>query len=180
MAAEQDLKLDGDAQEGASSGGGKKKLILIIVAVLLVVGIAVGVTLFLMMGDGDDTDAADADAPAAEEVVVEEPEIPAQYVVLKPEFVVSFQVGPRQRFLQASIEVMTRKQGVVDALTLHEPMVRNDIIRIIGEQDFNQLRTAEGRIALQQQLLKHLGTIMKRESGVDGVEAVLFTNFVMQ
>ena len=179
MAAEQDLKLDGEAAEEGASGGGKKKLILIIVGVLLLVGIAVGATLFFMMGGEEETEGAGEEA-VAEEVVEEEPEIPAQYVVLKPEFVVSFQVGPRQRFLQARIEVMTRQQAVVDALTLHEPMIRNDIIRIMGEQDFKQLRTADGRVALQKQLRKHLANIMKRESGVDGVEAVLFTNFVMQ
>lgn len=178
MAAEQDLKLDGGEQEEAPSGGGKKKLILIIVAVVLLIGIAVGATVFFMMGD--DEEAADAEEVVAEEVVAEVTEIPAQYVVLKPEFVVSFQVGTRQRFLQASIEVMTQQQAIVDALTLHEPMIRNDIIRIMGEQDFKQLRTAEGRVALQKQLLKHLKGAMKREAGTDGVDAVLFTNFVMQ
>lgn len=180
MAAEQDLKLDGGAQEEAPSGGGKKKLILIIVAVVLLIGIAVGATMFFMMGGEEEAEGDAAEEVVAEEVVAEEPEIPAQYVVLKPEFVVSFQVGTRQRFLQSSIEVMTRQQAVVDALTLHEPMIRNDIIRIMGEQDFKQLRTAEGRVALQKQLLKHLKGAMKREAGTDGVEAVLFTNFVMQ
>lgn len=178
MAAEQDLKLDNDAGDEGAPSGGKKKLIFIIVGALLLVGIAVGATLFLM-GGSDEEAAAEGEAPA-EEVVEEEPEIPAQYVILKPEFVVSFQVGARQRFLQVSIEVMTRQQAVVDALNLHEPMVRNDIIRIMGEQDFNQLRTSEGRVALQKLLVKHLGSMMKRESGVEGVEAVLFTNFVMQ
>ena len=136
----------------------------------------------VMMGEDDISATTTEDVATTTEEVVEEsePEIPAQYVVLKPEFVVSFQVGPRQRFLQASIEVMTRKQTVVDALTLHEPMIRNDIIRIMGEQDFNQLRTAEGRVALQKQLLKHLQGVMKREAGSPDVEAVLFTNFVMQ
>ncbi|MCH2041592.1 MAG: flagellar basal body-associated FliL family protein [Saccharospirillaceae bacterium] len=180
MAAEQDLKLDGAGQEEASSGGGKKKFILIIVAVVLLIGLAVGTTVFLMIsGDGEAEVEALEDA-VVEEVITEEPESPAQYVVLKPEFVVSFQVGTRQRFLQASIEVMTRQQAIVDALTLHEPMIRNDIIRIMGEQDFKQLRTAEGRVAMQNQLLKHLKDIMKREADTDGVEAVLFTNLVMQ
>jgi flagellar FliL protein len=180
MAAEQDLKLDGAGQDEASSGGGKKKFILIIVAVVLLIGLAVGTTVFLMIsGDGEAEVEALEDA-VVEEVITEEPESPAQYVVLKPEFVVSFQVGTRQRFLQASIEVMTRQQAIVDALTLHEPMIRNDIIRIMGEQDFKQLRTAEGRVAMQNQLLKHLKDIMKREADTDGVEAVLFTNLVMQ
>ena len=179
MAAEQDLKLDGGNGAEEPKKGGKMKLIIIIVAVLLLVGIAVGVTLFLM--SGDDETAAEGEAAEAVPEVVEEPKIPAQYVVLKPEFVVSFQTGTRQRFLQVNIEVMTRKQSVVDALNMHEPMIRNDIIRIIGEQNFDRLRTSEGRAELQQKLTEHVAQVVQREVGVsDGVEAVLFTDFVMQ
>ncbi|MAX99203.1 MAG: flagellar protein [Oceanospirillaceae bacterium] len=180
MAAEQDLKLDGGAEgEEGSSGGGKKKLIIIIIAVLLLLGGGAGAAYFFLFM-GDDEAAAEEGAEAVEEVV-EEPEIPAQYIILKPEFVVSFQVGTRQRFLQANIEVMTRKQTIADALTLHEPMIRSNIIRILGEQDFNALRTPEGRIALQDELTAALAQIIKRETGQsDGVEAVLFTDFVMQ
>ena len=178
MAAEQDLKLDGGNATGeAPAGGGKKKLILIIVGVVLLIAAAVGATLFLVSGDESSTDEASTDAA---EVVEEEPLLPAQYVILKPEFVVSFQVGSRQRFLQVSIDVMTRKQAVVDALTLHEPMIRNDIIRVIGEQNFDRLRTAEGRVELQDLLLQQIRQIVQRESGIEGVEALLFTNFVMQ
>jgi len=101
-------------------------------------------------------------------------------VKLKPEFVISYQVGTRQRFVQASIELMTRHQSVVEAMELHEPMIRNEVIRIISSQDFNTLRTAEGRVALQEQLKSSLTAIMEREAGSDDVEAVLFTNFVMQ
>merc|ERR1711988_865789 len=115
----------------------------IIVAVLLLIGAAVGATLFFLSGD-DESEAGEEGGEAAEEVV-EEPDIPAQYIILKPEFVVSFQVGTRQRFLQANIEVMTRKQTVADALSLHEPMIRSNIIRILGEQNFKALRTPEGR-----------------------------------
>ncbi len=177
MAAEQDLKLEGgNAAAEAPAAGGKKKLVLIIVAVALLVTAAVGVTLFLVSGDSS----GDDDSAAAEEAVVEEPLLPAQYVILKPEFVVSFQVGSRQRFLQVSIDVMTRKQAIVDALNLHEPMIRNDIIRVIGEQNFDRLRTAEGRVELQELLLQQVRQIVQRESGIEGVEALLFTNFVMQ
>jgi len=181
MAAEQDLKLDGGGNGGdaaAPAGGGKKKLIIIILAILLIVAAAVGATLFFLSGDDSEEEAAEEGEAAAE--IVEEPGIPAQYVILKPEFVISFQTPSRQRFLQVSIEVMTRSQTVVDALNFHEPMIRSNIIRIIGEQNFDALRTPEGRIALQDQLTEHVNQLIKRESGVDGVEAVLFTDFVMQ
>lgn len=177
MAAEQDLKLDGGNPSEEPKKSGRMKLIIIIVAALLLIGIAVGATVFLMSGEEEAT--AEGDAPAEQQAEAE-PQLPAQYVVLKPEFVISFQIGPRQRFLQTSIEVMTRKQSVVDALNLHEPMIRNDIIRIIGEQNFDHLRTPEGRVELQALLTEHIAQLVKREAGVDGVEAVLFTDFVMQ
>lgn len=178
MAAEQDLKLD-DSPVGEEKKGGKKKLIIIILLVIILVAGAVGGTLFFLMG-GDEDEAVSEDGEAVAEEVVEEPLGPAMYVILKPEFVISFQVGPRQRYLQLSLQVMTRQQTVVDTLSLHEPMIRNDIIRIISEQDFEKLRTAEGRRALQLALTEHLEMLVQRESGTGGVEAVLFTNYVMQ
>ena len=177
MAAEQDLKLD-QANAESEEGGGKKKLIIIIVGVLLVIAIAVGATIFLMTGD----DAESTDAENADEVVEEVAEVvtPAQYIKMKPRFIVNYNVGTRQRFLQTSIEIMTRSQGVVDAIELHNPMLRNEIVRILSDQDFKHLRTPEGRIELKTKLHDQLVALLKRESDVEGIEAVLFTDFVMQ
>ena len=176
MAAEQDLKLD-QANPEEEAGGSKKKLIIIIVAVVLIIAIAVGVTVFLMSGDD-----SSAEGETAEDIaeVVEEVAIPAQYIKMKPRFIVNYNVGTRQRFLQASIEIMTRSQGVVDAVELHNPMLRNEIVRILSDQDFKALRVPEGRLALKTQLQEQLITVLKSEADVEGIEAVLFTDFVMQ
>ena len=117
MAAEQDLKLEGGAAPEEPPKSGKKKLILIIVLVLIILGAGGGAAAFFLLGGED---AAAAEGELATEVVEEAPAEPAQYVILKPEFVISFQVGTRQRFLQVSIEIMTRHQSVADALALHE------------------------------------------------------------
>lgn len=176
MAAEQDLKLDqGEVEEG---GGSKKKLIIIVVAIVLLIAIAVGATVFLMTGDDDSAEEQAVEGEAAE--VIEEGVIPAQYIKMKPKFIVNFNVGTRQRFLQTSIEIMTRSQGVVDAIELHNPMLRNEIVRILSEQDFKNLRVPEGRVELKALLQERLVAVLKSEADVDGIEAVLFTNFVMQ
>jgi flagellar FliL protein len=172
MATEQDLKLDQANPE--SEGGGKKKLIIIVVAIVVLIAVAVGATVFLMSGDSEE-------APIEEVAeVVEEVSIPAQYIKMKPRFIVNFNVGTRQRFLQTSIEIMTRSQGVVDAVELHNPMLRNEIVRILSAQDFKKLRTPEGRVELKAKLHDQLATVLKREADIEGVEAVLFTDFVMQ
>jgi flagellar FliL protein len=169
MAAEQDLKLDPDNAEEKS--GGKKKLIIIVVAVVLLIVIGVGATIFLMSGDSDKGEVAE---------VVDEVILPAQYIKMKPRFIVNFNVGTRQRFLQTSIEIMTRSQDVIDTIELHNPMLRNTIIRILSEQDFKNLRTPEGRAALKALLKEQLVAVVKAEADIEGIEAVLFTDFVMQ
>lgn len=178
MAADQDLKLDEGEEEKPKS---KLKLIIIIVVALLVLG-GGGAAAYFLLFAGEDTEAVEGEEVVEEEEVPEEPPIPAQYIILKPEFVVSYQVGPRQRFIQLSIEIMTRKQTVVDALTLHEPMIRNDILRVLSEQDFNKLRTHEGKMALRQAIHDRIAQALSREAYTqpEDVEAVLFTNFVMQ
>ncbi len=174
MAAEQDLKLDpGNTEEG----GSKKKLIIIIVAIVLLIAIAAGVAFFLMSGDSEATEESIENEVAE---VVEEIAIPAQYIKMKPRFIVNFNVGTRQRFLQASIEIMTRSQSVVDAIELHNPMLRNEIVRILSEQDFKHLRSPEGRVELKTNLKQQLVAALKAEADVEGIEAILFTDFVMQ
>ena len=181
MAADQDLKIEEGEEAKPKS---KLKLIIIIVVALLLLGGGGGAAWFFFMKEEPpaEGEAAAAEAEKAKEEVPPEPQIPAEYIILKPEFVVSFQVGTRQRFLQTSIEIMSRKKTVSEAVTLHEPMIRNEIIRILGEQDFDRLRTHDGRMALQDALQKQLGVILSREANLkpEDIEAVLFTNFVMQ
>lgn len=176
MASEKDLSLDQTTAEDEAGGGKKKKLIIIIALVILIIAIGGGVAWFLLSGDDAEGDSAEN----AEDVVVEEVIKPAQYIKMKPRFIVNYNVGTRQRFLQASIEIMTRSQEVIDAVELHNPMIRNEIVRILSDQDFNALRLPEGRIALRDQLREQLITTLKNESNVDDVEAILFTDFVMQ
>jgi flagellar FliL protein len=173
MAEEQDLKLDQNTAEEKS--GSKKKLIIIVVAVVLLIAIGVGAAIFLMSGDSD-KDLAEGEVAE----VVEEVSLPAQYIKMKPRFIVNFNVGTRQRFLQVSLEIMTYSQDVIDTIELHNPMLRNTIIRILSEQDFKNLRTPEGRSALKALLKEQLAAVVKAEADIEGIEAILFTDFVMQ
>ena len=184
MAEEKDLKLE----QPEGSGGNKKTIIMVVIGAIVLMALAVGATVFIMNSDDDASEqnedsAAQASSGGAAEGAegnIQAAPIAAQYVKLKPEFVVNYNVGARQRFLQVSVEIMTHSQGIVDAVELHSPMLRNEIIRVLGEQDFNTLRSAEGKVKLQQQLRDHMAQTLKNESGVEGVEALLFTNFVMQ
>ncbi len=177
MAQEQDLQLTPPAE---TTGGGKKKLIIIIVAALLVVGIAVGATVFLMGGDDKPAAEGEAAPAAADAAPAVDSKATPLYYKLKPEFIVNYQVGTRQRFLQVYMEVMTRDPATMEDLETHSPMLRNNIIQIMSEQNFEELRTNEGRVKLREMLTAEVKRMMQAETGKDTIEQVLFTNYVMQ
>lgn len=177
MANEKELQLDGGEEEPKS----KKKLIIIIVAAVLVVGIGVGAALFLMGGD----DAVEEEEVASEEAEETESSAPSSgpaiYVKLKPEFIVNYQVGPRQRYLQIYMEAMTRNPAIAEALEMHSPMIRSSIINLLSQQEFEYLRTAEGRAGIREQVTEEVRRLVAQETGIEeGLEQILFTNYVMQ
>lgn len=145
----------------------KMMLIIIIVAVVALL-IGGGVAAFLLMGE-------EAPAEATEPAVK-----PAIYHELKPPFVVNYQWQGRQRYAQISISIMTRDGSAIAALEKHMPLVKNNLLEVFGSQDFDGLRTPEGKEALRQQALETLQQIVLDETGNAGIEQVLFTNFVMQ
>lgn len=148
-----------------------KMMLIIIIAVLVVLLAGGGVAAFLMMGSEEDADAAETQEPAQQ---------PAIYFDFKPPFIVNYQWNGRQRYVQVSLSVMTRKGSVVDTMQKHMPMIRNNLLMAFSAQDFEALRTPEGKETLRQVVLEELQKILMEETGEPGVEQVLFTNFVMQ
>ncbi|MFY9179120.1 MAG: flagellar basal body-associated FliL family protein [Venatoribacter sp.] len=161
-----------ESEKGKAGGGSKKLIIIMAVGALLLVGLTAGIMYFLFAGNSEAGD--EAKAEKKEEV------LPLQYYALAPEFTVSYQVGARQRFVQTSIALATRNPAMMAALTLHDPMIRNEVNRIIGEQSIVHLRTEEGKLELQKKLFTQLSLVLQRDAQVSGLEAVVYTNFVMQ
>lgn len=162
-------KKDDEAQEG--EGGSKKKLIIIIAIVaILAVGISVGVTLFLLGGEEE---------AAAEEVVEEPVKEPASYFEIKPAFLVTFNVDGRQRYMQISVSVASRDSAALDALDLHMPMIRSQLLNTYADSDFEMIRTEEGKVALQAKTVEVINGVLEREDGGQ-IENIYFTNFVLQ
>jgi len=173
-------------EAGEESGGGKKKLILLIVIGLLLVGVSVGGTIFAMkfleepaaeMAEGEGAEEMEGEGEDAEASMEK---MPAIYFPLKPPFIINFDSRGRARFLQASVSVMARDQAVIDAIQLHMPLIRNSIVMMLSAQDFEELRTAEGKEFARQLALQEIQKILEQEIGDKGIEQALFTDFVMQ
>lgn len=160
--------LDIGAEEGKS--GGKKKLIIIVLLVLVLVGGGAAAYFLFFSGSSDSEESAEA-ALANE---------PSTYLALDPAFVIDFMVDGRQRYVQLNMSVKSKNTAQIDAVTLHMPLIRNSLVLLFSSQSFAELQSADGKEALKKASLDAINGILEQETGQGGLDAVLFTNFVMQ
>ena len=153
----------------------KLKLVLFIVLGTAVVsGATLGALFFAgMLNPQSEVVAADA---VEEEAVPKE----AHYISLEPAFTVNFQDTEGARFLKLTMEAMSRDPDIETLIARHMPVIRNDLTLLLSSKSSAELRTREGKEALQKETLASIQKVLEREAGTQGVEAVYFTSFVMQ
>lgn len=177
--AENELEQEGGEEtQDEKPSSGKKKWIIIALALLLLVVVSVVGTLYLL-GSFDEPEAVAEEA--SEQTAEAEPELqPAIYYPMKPEFTTNYTVRGRQRYLQLHVTLMLRDRDVVSALELHMPALRNTMVMLLRNQDYQELQTPEGKELLRQQALLKIQEVLEKEIGKPGIEQVLFTNMVLQ
>lgn len=129
-------------------------------------------------GDAEGGDAADSEDSADEEG--DKSHQAAIYLPIDPAFVVNFASQGKARFLQVTVEVMTREPEVPEKVKLHMPVIRNNLMLLFSNQTYDTVSTLEGKEALREEALTVVQEILENETGDPGVEAVYFTSFVMQ
>lgn len=150
-------------------GGGKLKWIIIAVVVLAAGG--GGAWMFLKPGN-------DAGKPAQAK---EAPHAAALYFKFDPAFVVNFGGEGNSRFLQVTLEAMSRDPKVIDEVKANEPAIRNDLVLLFSAQSYDSLVSAEGKDKLRQETLAVLRKTVAAEGGkAEALENVYFTSFVIQ
>ncbi len=105
---------------------------------------------------------------------------PAKYQPLDPPFVVNFDDQGVLRYVQISVSIMARDQKALDKVKENDPQIRYRLILLFSGQTFAELGTPAGKEKLQQKTLEEIQKILIAETGTPGIEAVYFTNFVMQ
>jgi flagellar protein FliL len=153
----------------AASKGSLKLILILLLTVLLLAGGGVAAW-FALAPHGKKTNA-----------VKQEPLPPPQYVALDPPFVVNFEADEQVRFLQVTVQLMSRDTATIEVLKANDPVVRNDLLLLFGGQKYSVISTREGKESLRKQTLAAVRKIVAAAGGKpDKVEAVYFTSFVMQ
>ncbi|WP_085623134.1 MULTISPECIES: flagellar basal body-associated protein FliL [unclassified Pseudomonas] len=152
---------------------GKLKLILLaVVGLLLAIGLSVGATWFIMH-KSEPAPAADTAASNVKPAAI--------YEALAPAFVVNFNQNGRQRYMQVSITLQARNQADLDALKVHMPVIRNNLVMMFSGQGFDTLAGSPvGQEMLRQKATAVVQEVAQKEVGKPVVDQLLFTNFVLQ
>jgi len=167
--------------ESAPKKSSKGILFAILGSVLITLALVFGALYFLGIFPPKDKP---ADPHAKEATAHEEeahPPQPMLYLALKPAFAANFKGNPEIRVVQVELTVASTDQAVLDAITKHDPMIRNNLLLLLSAQDPAALKTAEGKEAFRNQIKEALKKVVIEQTDKKvGVDEVYFTGFVMQ
>ena len=105
----------------------------------------------------------------------------AIYYKFDPAFVVNFGSDGNTRYLQITLEAMSRDAVVVELIKNNEPAIRNDLVLLYSAQLPEALLAPEGKEKLRAATLEAVRkTIAAEGAKSEAVEAVYFTSFVIQ
>jgi len=103
----------------------------------------------------------------------------AFYYAIDPPLVVNFEDGSVVRFLQITMEVMANSQKAVDSVQKNIPLIRNNLLLLMSNRDYQSMMSREGKEKLRQEALAEIRAVQKKQGG-DDVDDLLFTSFVVQ
>ncbi|MFI4891058.1 MAG: flagellar basal body-associated protein FliL, partial [Steroidobacterales bacterium] len=103
----------------------------------------------------------------------------AIYYAIDPPLVVNFEEGSAVRFLQITMEVMASDQKAIDGVTRNVPLIRNNLLLLMSNRDYQSLMSREGKEKLRQEALTEVRSILKKQDS-PAIDDLLFTSFVVQ
>ncbi len=155
----------------------KKTIIIIVAVVLLSIAAAVGGTLFFLgkvpgMGDV----AEQVSVPSGPQITPSN----SVYYEMEPAFVINFNAGRKQRFMQVYVAVKAQTESAVAQVSQHSPVIRNNLNQLFAKQDFESIQTPEGKEEMRQAATQAVQDVLAKYGNGETIDQVLFTNLVMQ
>jgi flagellar FliL protein len=114
-----------------------------------------------------------------EEVVEEEEEeeevVIGEMFALDP-FVVNLADGNGKRYLRATLQLELAPEQAAATFEQRLPQIRDVILTILSTKEFENIRTADGKMSLRTEIIARLNELLNNES----VANLYFTDFVIQ
>lgn len=158
-----------EAEEKPAGGGSKKLIIIIIAAVVLLLGVGVGVFLFMNAGDKKMS-------PEEQQAALAKQAKAVGPMVNIDSFIVNILDDEENRYLKAALTIEVDTPEASMELTERMPQVKDAILLLVGNKTFSELRDLQGKIQLRAELVNRINGILTKGK----VKRIYFTDFVVQ
>ncbi|WP_394252792.1 flagellar basal body-associated protein FliL [Vibrio profundi] len=103
------------------------------------------------------------------------------YFTLEPDLTTNFFTkGKKLGYIQVRIDIMVANSTDLAIIELHQPLIRDAVIELLGKQGEDTIKSLAGREDLRKTLVDHLNQILLPETGKTIIADLLFTKYLYQ
>lgn len=102
------------------------------------------------------------------------------FIALNPPIIVNIRDGQYVRHMQVNIEIKLVDKSQAGKIMLHLGPLRHELILLLSSQDATTISRPNGKEELRKTALKSLQDVMLSLEEEPIIEALYFTNFVIQ
>ncbi|QIA62193.1 flagellar basal body-associated protein FliL [Vibrio astriarenae] len=103
------------------------------------------------------------------------------YFTLSPDLTTNFHTsGKKLGYIQVRIDVMVANQSDLPVIELHQPLIRDAVIEMLGRQSEDTIKSLAGREELRRSLVDQINDTLLPETGRKVVADLLFTKYLYQ
>ena len=102
------------------------------------------------------------------------------FIPLSPPIVVNIMDGKHIRHMQVIIEIKLVDQSNAAKIDLHKGPIRHELILLLSSQDASTISSSTGKEQLRKDALAAVQKVLEELEGSPIVEALYFTNFIIQ
>lgn len=103
------------------------------------------------------------------------------YYTLEPDITTNFvTTGKKLGYIKVRIDLLVPDIALLPILEKHNPLVRDAIISVLGQQREDQIKSLSGREEIRKESLKKINELLLIETGQTVVADLLFTKFLYQ
>ncbi len=132
-----------------------------------------GLFLLLLSANVLAEDPPPADAPAKPKIV---------YYGFDPDIVTNYVTTGQKSlgYVRVTMELMIKDEKYLPLIEHHEPMILDSIVNVFGKESEASVKSLTGREEVRLKILKQLNELMKKETGAELIQDVLFTKYLYQ
>ncbi|MGX1926162.1 flagellar basal body-associated protein FliL [Vibrio sp. NH-7] len=103
------------------------------------------------------------------------------YFTLEPDLTTNFYTkGKKLGYIQVRIDIMVAAETDLAIIELHQPLIRDAVIELLGQQSEDTITSLAGREDLRKSLVEQLNSILLPETGKTVIADLLFTKYLYQ